>query len=215
MSFTRKIIDGAMSGLSQLTELVVVDDEPLSHVDGGALEAELAARKASRARRARAPEDNPLAKLAMPGARAERERQARDRESKIHRERAEREAKQKAASDEAFRRMKEQAARGPAPGASSSSYGGASSSTGPRPGSGGGRPPRPGSEAAQVADWYKVLDLQPGADLAAVKSSYRKMMRKYHPDLHVGNAQKQKAATELSMRVTSAYNGLSAFLEKK
>jgi DnaJ-domain-containing protein 1 len=223
MSFTRKIIDGAMSGLSQLTELVVVDDEPLSHVDGAALEAELAARKASRARRARAPADNPLARLAMPGARADRERQARDREGRIHRERSEREAKQKAAADEAFRRVKEQAARGPAPGASYSAGGagsapgsgsyGAGSSTGPRPGA--GRPPRPGSEAAQVAEWYKALDLQPGADLATVKSAYRKLMRKYHPDLHAGNPQKQKAATELSMRVTSAYNALSTHLEKK
>jgi curved DNA-binding protein CbpA len=48
-----------------------------------------------------------------------------------------------------------------------------------------------------------------------VKSAYRKLMRKYHPDLHAGNPQKQKAATELSMRVTSAYNALSTHLEKK
>jgi DnaJ-class molecular chaperone len=39
-------------------------------------------------------------------------------------------------------------------------------------------------------------------------------MRKYHPDMHAGNPQMQKAAHELSMRVTAAYNGLSE-LEKK
>src|SRR5689334_3781571 len=116
MSFTRKIIEGARSGLSQLTELVVVDDEPLSHVDGAALEAELAARRASRERSGRRAEDNPLAKLAMPSGRADRERQAADRARRIRGEQAAREAKQKAASDEAFRRVKEQAAREPAPG---------------------------------------------------------------------------------------------------
>ncbi len=77
------------------------------------------------------------------------------------------------------------------------------------------RPPRPGSTEAQLLEWYKVLDLQAGADMAQIKSSYRQLMRKYHPDMHAGNPQKQKAATELSMRVTTAYNGLVAHLEKK
>ena len=67
----------------------------------------------------------------------------------------------------------------------------------------------------KVAEWYKTLDLQPGADMAQIKSSYRQLMRKYHPDMHAGNPQKQKAATELSMRVTTAYNSLVDHLEKK
>jgi DnaJ-class molecular chaperone len=54
-----------------------------------------------------------------------------------------------------------------------------------------------------------------GADLAQVKTAYRKMMRKYHPDMHAGSPQKQKAATELSMKVTGAYNALTTHLEKK
>jgi len=72
-----------------------------------------------------------------------------------------------------------------------------------------------GRADAQVAEWYKVLDLQVGADMPAIKSSYRQLMRKYHPDMHAGNPQKQKAATELSMRVTTAYNGLVSHFEKK
>ncbi|HMG24387.1 MAG TPA: J domain-containing protein, partial [Kofleriaceae bacterium] len=64
-------------------------------------------------------------------------------------------------------------------------------------------------------EWYRVLDLQVGADMVQIKTSYRQMMRKYHPDMHAGSPQKQKAATELSMRVTTAYNGLVAHLEKK
>jgi hypothetical protein len=114
VSITRRILESAQSQLSKLTSLVIVDDEPLSHVDSVALQAELTTRKAARARTARAPLDNPLAKqaLATPAARAARDKAARDRASRIHRERDEREAKQRAAADEAFRKMKEAAARG-------------------------------------------------------------------------------------------------------
>lgn len=211
MSITRRILESAQSGLSKLTSLVIVDDEPLSHVESAALQAELTARKTARERTPRKPLDNPLAKLATsePAARAAREKAARDRAARIHRERDERDARQRAAADEAFRRMKEQAAKGG--GTWTASSGGSSGSSG----SGSARPPRPGSTEAQVAEWYKVLDLQAGADLAQIKSSYRQMMRKYHPDMHAGSPQKQKAATELSMRVTTAYNGLVAHLEKK
>lgn len=209
MSITRRILEGAQSGISKLTSLVIVDDEPLSHVESTALQAELVARKAAREKSARKPTDNPLARQASsdPEARAARAKAASDRAARVHRERDERDARAKAAADEAFRRMKEQAARGGgayAPGA------GASSSTG-----GSARTPRPGSRDAQVLEWYRVLDLQVGADMSQIKTSYRQLMRKYHPDMHAGNPQKQKAATELSMRVTTAYNNLVEYLDKK
>jgi DnaJ-domain-containing protein 1 len=208
VSITKRILEGAQSGLSRLTSLVIVDDEPLSHVESAALQAELVARKAAREKAGRQPLDNPLAKLATsaPAARAAREKTARERAARVHRERDEREAKQLHASDEQFRRMKEQAARGGGAWSSGPSSAGSSSS---------GRAPRPGSQEAKLAEWYKILDLQVGADLAQIKSSYRQLMRKYHPDMHAGNPQKQKAATELSMRVTTAYNGLVEHLEKK
>jgi DnaJ-domain-containing protein 1 len=209
VSITRRILESAQSGLSKLTSLVIVDDEPLSHVESAALQTELTARKAARERSQKKPLDNPLAKqaLASPAARAQRDKAAKDRAARVHRDRDEREARQRAAADEAFRRMKEQAARG---GGTTSSTSSSSSSTG-----GSTRPPRPGSADAQVAEWYRQLDLQPGAEMSQIKTSYRQLMRKYHPDMHAGNPQRQKAATELSMRVTAAYNGLVAHLEKK
>jgi DnaJ-domain-containing protein 1 len=206
MGLTRRILETARSGLSSLTSLVIVDDEELSTVEHAALEAELKSRRASREARPRKPEDNPVARMAgaTAAARAQREKAATERNAKIRGERAAREAREKAAADEAFRRMKDQAARGgPIP---------------PRGGSTGsstGRPPRPGSTDAQVVEWYRVLDLQPGADIAAVKTNYRKLMRKYHPDLFTGDEKKQKAANELSMRVTNAYNGLRQHLGEK
>ncbi|HEY1548254.1 MAG TPA: J domain-containing protein [Kofleriaceae bacterium] len=206
MSITRRILDSAQSGLSKLTSLVIVDDDPLSNVEGPALQAELSTRKAARAKRSNAAGDTPLGKqaLANPAARAARDKAARERASRVHRERDDRAAKAKAAADDAFRRMKEQAARGG--GATTTSSSSSSSSTSSH------RTPRVDS---QVAEWFRVLDLQPGADMAQIKTSYRQLMRKYHPDMHAGNPSKQKAANELSMRVTSAYNGLVAHLEKK
>jgi DnaJ-domain-containing protein 1 len=207
VSITRRILDSAQSGISKFTSLVIADDDPLSNVESTALQAELAARKAAR-RTGKSPLDNPLAKLALgnPGARAQREKAAKERSGRVHRERDERETKQRQAADDAFRRMKEQAARG----------GGSSTSSSTSSGGGGSaRTPRPGSHDALVAEWYRVLDLTPAADMAQIKTSYRQLMRKYHPDMHAGNPQKQKAATELSVRVTSAYNGLVAHLEKK
>ncbi|NVB85243.1 MAG: J domain-containing protein [Kofleriaceae bacterium] len=213
MSITRRILESAQSGLSKLTSLVIVDDEPLSHVESAALQSELTARKAAREKASRSPLESSIAKqaLANPGARAQREKAAKDRAARIHRERDEREAKQRAAADEAFRRMKEQAAKGGTP---SGTWSSASSSAGSTSGST-SRPPRPGSHDAKLAEWYRVLDLNEGADIPQIKSAYRQLMRKYHPDMHAGNPGKQKAATELSMRVTAAYNGLVAHLEKK
>lgn len=206
MSLTRRILEGARSGLSQLTSLVIVDDEPLSHVEAAALEAELATRKKARTG---PPGSSSLARLAgaSPAARAERARLADERHRRVHGERDRREATRKAAADAAFRRMKEQAARGGGgarPGPSSSSAGARTSSSAPKP----------GSNAAQVADWYRTLNLAVGADLAEIKSAYRGLMRRYHPDMHAGNPQKQKAANELSLKVTAAYNGLQGHLAK-
>jgi DnaJ-domain-containing protein 1 len=212
VSITKRILESAQSGLSKLTSLVIVDDEPLSHVESAALQAELTARKTSREKSQKKPLDNPLARMATsdPASRSLREKAARERSARVHKERDDRAARQRAAADDAFRRMKEQAAKGGASSWTSSSSTSSSSSS-----SSSGRAPRPGSKDAQLADWYKTLDLQVGADMAAIKSSYRQMMRKYHPDMHAGNPSKQKAATELSMKVTTAYNGLVEHFEKK
>ena len=206
MSLTRRILEGARSGLSSLTSLVIVDDEPLSSVEAAALEVELAARKKAHTGE---PGRSAIAKLAGPGARADRARQAAERAQRINGARAAKAAAEQRVADEAFRRMKEQAARG-----SGANNGGGASSGGGANNGGGARPrPRSGNDA-QIAEWYKALNLQPGADLGEIKSAYRQLMRRYHPDMHAGNPGKQKAANELSMRVTAAYNGLQEHLGK-
>lgn len=217
MSITQRILESAQSQWSKLTSLVIVDDEPLSHIDGAALAAELAARKAARAAGARAPGQNPIAKIAGAGeaARAAREKAASARRARVVREREEKAARQKAAADEQFRRMKDEARSGGGASSGARSSGASSSSSSSGGYTGSARSPRPGSSEAQLLDWYKTLDVPVGADMAQIKSAYRQLMRKYHPDMHAGNPQKEKAATELSLKVTSAYNGLVAHFEKK
>ncbi len=73
------------------------------------------------------------------------------------------------------------------------------------------RPPAP---ADKVAKAYAALELKPGVDFAEVKAQYRKLMRKYHPDKHAGSPDKEKAAHELTQKLTEAYKTLEQRLRK-
>ncbi|HXI58776.1 MAG TPA: J domain-containing protein [Polyangia bacterium] len=99
----------------------------------------------------------------------------------------------------------EQATHGTRPGARPSSA--ASSS-----GRAGGRPaPRRASDDAAVRQAYAALEVPPGSDFETVRKAYRMLMRKYHPDLHNDRPENQKAANELTQRLTDSYK----LLEKK
>ena len=213
MSLTRRIWEGAQSGVTKLAQLVIVDDEPLSHVDSAMLRAELESRRAAREQAPRKASENPVARIASssPAAQAERKRLGKERTARVSRDRDKRAQTQKAHADDAMKRMREQAAR-----ASAASTGQARASSSTGSGQRTSRVQSHGSkQAAQVAEWCRTLDVPTDADAATIKSAYRKLMRKYHPDMHAGNPQKHKAATELSMRVTTAYDGLSALFEKE
>jgi DnaJ-class molecular chaperone len=76
-------------------------------------------------------------------------------------------------------------------------------------------PPRrtaAGDEAIRKA--YAALEVPAGSDLETVKRSYRRLMRKYHPDLNAGSPEKQRAATDLSQRLTEAYKTLERHLRR-
>jgi len=76
-------------------------------------------------------------------------------------------------------------------------------------------PPRrtaAGDEALRRA--YAALEIPAGSDFEAVKRSYRRLMRKYHPDLNAGSDERQKAATDLTQRLTEAYKTLEKHLRK-
>jgi DnaJ-domain-containing protein 1 len=67
----------------------------------------------------------------------------------------------------------------------------------------------------KVARAYAALELKPGSDFATVKSQYRNMMRKYHPDHHTGSPEKEKAAHELTQKLTEAYKLLEERLRAR
>uniref|UniRef100_B8HPM9 Heat shock protein DnaJ domain protein n=1 Tax=Cyanothece sp. (strain PCC 7425 / ATCC 29141) TaxID=395961 RepID=B8HPM9_CYAP4 len=52
-----------------------------------------------------------------------------------------------------------------------------------------------------IADCYRLLELPTQADLTAVKASYRRLARRYHPDVNPGDRQ----AEEKFIQVTEAY----------
>jgi DnaJ-domain-containing protein 1 len=211
VSITRRIIDSARSGINSVMERIAADDTPLTHVEPDELQRELEQRLAARKDGARTPQDNPRARMAGASAEARQQRVAlaQKRAARVKAARDKRERAAQAAQDEFFRRARAQASQ-----QSSRATGSAGASSRTGAGSRGPRSPF-GRQDQKIAEYYKVLDLPDGADFPQVKTAYRKLMRKYHPDRHHGNPKKLKAATELSVRVTQAYNALEEHLKGK
>ncbi|MBI5482586.1 MAG: J domain-containing protein [Deltaproteobacteria bacterium] len=91
------------------------------------------------------------------------------------------------------------------------SSGSGSSSSGSGSGSGGGRA-RGRIDPRRLAELYQQLEVPIGADLTEVKASYRRLMRKYHPDRYPNDPQRAATATELTQRLAQAYRELEAAL---
>ncbi len=49
------------------------------------------------------------------------------------------------------------------------------------------------------------LEIHPTASLEEVKRSYKKLLRKYHPDRHADNPQKQQMATRITQKLNVSY----------
>lgn len=58
---------------------------------------------------------------------------------------------------------------------------------------------------AEKRDYYEVLGIDKNADDATIKSAYRKLAKKYHPDMNPGD----KKAEEMFKEVNEAYSVLS------
>jgi len=55
-----------------------------------------------------------------------------------------------------------------------------------------------------LAECYRILGLESGASFDAIKASYRRLARRYHPDVNPGNQQ----AKEKFIELTEAYRSL-------
>lgn len=74
---------------------------------------------------------------------------------------------------------------------------------------------RDNPERQRLLQYYANLELPPFAPLEEVKRAYRDLMRRYHPDRHAGDPERQKAAHELAQSLTRAYEALVSYLEKR
>ena len=77
-----------------------------------------------------------------------------------------------------------------------------------------------GSSAAEdrkkrMAVLYAQLETPDGADRETLKTNFRRLMRKHHPDLNGGTPEKQRAATERTARLTGAYDELERLIAKR
>jgi DnaJ-domain-containing protein 1 len=64
-----------------------------------------------------------------------------------------------------------------------------------------------------LKEYYANLEVPFGSDLDTVKDSYRRLMRKYHPDKHSGDSEREALATHLSQELTQAYEAVEGYLK--
>ncbi len=198
MSLKDRVVDGVSSLFDKLG-----GSAELSAVDAHALEKELGLRvDARKSAGDPKPEDNQRARMAQAGttARQQREAMAQERVARIHALRNQKAKAKQAEQDAAYRNMAEEARRNPPPRQAPPRD--------PGPGQAHRGPSRPSIfQNKDMAQHYKTLGVDYGADAATVKKAYRQLMRKYHPDLHQ-DPKKKKAATELTMKISVAYESI-------
>ncbi len=61
---------------------------------------------------------------------------------------------------------------------------------------------------------YAALEVTNGSNFETVRRAYRTLMRKYHPDLHTSSPEKQKAANEITQKLTDSYKLLEKRLRR-
>lgn len=61
---------------------------------------------------------------------------------------------------------------------------------------------------ADVASWYRTLDLEPGASPEEVKQAWRDLAQVWHPDRFAGNERLRVKAEQTLKQINEAYEGL-------
>lgn len=65
-----------------------------------------------------------------------------------------------------------------------------------------------------LAAYFANLEIPYGSDVATVKKAWKKMMKKYHPDLHSSDPDKRNVANRLCAELTNAYKELLRLLSE-
>ncbi|MCI0511964.1 J domain-containing protein [candidate division KSB1 bacterium] len=74
--------------------------------------------------------------------------------------------------------------------------------------------PTPPVIDAQLARHYAALEIPYGADLATVKSAWRRLQKKYHPDLFSNDTQRYHLAQEISQGLNEALDAITLAFKK-
>ncbi len=74
-------------------------------------------------------------------------------------------------------------------------------------------PGRPAVDS-ELAGYYSNLEVAYGSDLETVRDARRRLVRKYHPDLHGADPERQRIATELVKGLNHAFAQLEKRLQK-
>ena len=57
----------------------------------------------------------------------------------------------------------------------------------------------------QEKAFYQALEVTPGASFEEIKAAYKKLVKKYHPDLFHNNSEKRRYAEIVTQRINEAY----------
>ena len=63
----------------------------------------------------------------------------------------------------------------------------------------------PNENNTQERQYYKILEVEYGADFDEIKKAYKRLLKKYHPDLFVNQPEKLEAAQKVSAKINEAY----------
>jgi hypothetical protein len=66
-----------------------------------------------------------------------------------------------------------------------------------------------------LASFYANLELPYGADVEAVREARRRLLRRYHPDLHSSDPEKKRTATRVAQGLNRAHDELVGRLARK
>ena len=64
-----------------------------------------------------------------------------------------------------------------------------------------------------LRDYYANLEVPYGSDFETVKASYRRLMRKYHPDKFAHDGSMEGLSTQLTQELTRAYQAIESYLK--
>ena len=76
---------------------------------------------------------------------------------------------------------------------------------------------RPGEQSSSpsLAQDYANLELKLGASFENVRSSYKRLLKKYHPDRFANDPEKQKLATEITQKLNQSYQTIRSLENPK